>query len=285
MMDEALPVTWPTYKKCIIQDHRLRPNIEDKDREISFYSPGGREELPNEIAKLERNDQVATLAFAHRYGLLGYSELSESKVQQPYGDPLDWIWLHAETLALCLSLKEMLDGRATNSLNRRLLDFPQGKADSSYPAPCVTFASRETLQQRTFFVPSGPSRAAVLQSLAANILGAIVNANIERLHPVLTWSTKRQMFRQHFRFTALIEVAYWHIANVLQGGKVVRCAGAGCRGIFIQTDRRQRFCPTGTKQESTCAVRKRVQRKREKDLTAKEQQINRMKKRRKGASR
>ena len=268
-MDEALPVTWPAYKNYIIKNERLRPIITDKDPDITFYAPGGMEVLPGEIAKLERNDQDAALAFAHRYGLLGYSELSESKVQQPYGDPLDWLWLHAETLALCLSLKKMLDGRATDSLNRRLRDFPQGNTHSSIPAPRITFASRETLQRRTFFVPSGTSRAAVLQSLAANILGVIVNANIEQLHPVLTWSTKRQMFRQHFWFTALIEVAYWHIANVLQGGKVVRCAGAGCRGIFIQTDGRQRFCPTGTKQESTCAVRKRVQRKRKKDRTAK----------------
>jgi hypothetical protein len=267
MSDEALPLKWPVFDDYKIHDQRLRPILKDpNDPDITFYAPGGREELPGEIAKLERNDQPAVLAFARRYGLLGFSELSENKAQQPYGDPLNWLWLHAETLDLCLSLKEMLDSKATERLNRRLQAFPQARTQATYPAPCVTFASRAKTQQSSFFPPSGPNRAAVLQSLAANILGTIVNANITQLHPVLAWGSMRQMFVQQFQFTALVEVAYWHIANVLRGGKVTRCALPGCRGIFIQTDRRQRFCPTGTKQESPCAVRGRVQKFRSQAL-------------------
>jgi hypothetical protein len=148
----------------------------------------------------------------------------------------------------------MLDSKETESLNRRLWDLPQLRTQATHLAPCVTFASRGKVQQMCFPPPSDPNRSAALRSLAANMLRAIVNANITQLHPVLAWSTEHEAFRQYFRFTALIEVAYWHLANALQGGRVMRCARPGCRGIFIQTDRRQRFCPPGTNGESPCAL-------------------------------
>lgn len=284
MSDDGFRRKWPIDDDYCIQDQRLAPILKDKKWK-TLYAPGGREELPGEIAKLERDDQDAVLAFARRYGVLGFFELSRTETNHPYGDPLNWIWLHAETLGLCLSLKEMLDRREIDSLNRRLMDFPQGSAPPDYPAPRIVFASRGTWQQSNFFVTNGPNRTDMLQGLAASILSTIVNANIAQLHPALAWNAKRQMFAQHFQFTALIEVAYWHIANVLRGGTVARCDRPGCRGIFIQTDRRQRFCPTGTKQESTCAVRERVQRKRERDREAKQQKKKLTKKNMKGASR
>jgi hypothetical protein len=93
----------------------------------------------------------------------------------------------------------MLDSKETKSLNRRLWDLPQLRTQATHLAPCVTFASRGKVQQMCFPPPSDPNRSAALRSLAANMLRAIVNANITQLHPVLAWSTEHEAFRQHFR--------------------------------------------------------------------------------------
>lgn len=240
----------------------------DKSLVPTPYSPEARTELLGEIAKLTRDDTEAVLKFAHRYGSLGFYELSRQS-DTPYGDPLPWVWLHAETLRLALSLKKHIDDRATEELERLLFEFPQvANRSNELPTPIVTYGCLDKGTRFSSFPTSptsSPNRAAAIQTIAANILSTIVSANIANLRQELTWETKDRAFRSHLRFTALIEVAYWHLANALQGGLVKRCELSGCGGLFIQTDGRQRFCPTGEKRESPCAVLDRVRRRRTKE--------------------
>ena len=72
------------------------------------YHPETCPTLPQQLARLTRGDTPAVLAFVRTYGLLGYAALAAAVGRgAPYdaaGDPLGWIWAHAETVALCLHL-------------------------------------------------------------------------------------------------------------------------------------------------------------------------------------
>lgn len=265
MSTNSLPQTWSVFSDYKVKDRRIQPKPKKQKEAPTFYVPAARTELPGEIAKLERNDIASVLKFARRYGSLGFSHLSP-KEDKPYGDPLQWVWLHADTLRLALTLKELIDHQKTDELKRLLFELSQGEDRSKeYPTPAVTYARLDKQQTIVFCPTSGASPDAVVQTLAANMLCTIVNNNIANLRPELTWRKINGTFQQHFLFTGLIEVAYWHVANALQGGMIKRCQRSGCGGLFIQTDQRQRFCPTGDKRESPCAVLDRVRRKRVKD--------------------
>ena len=71
-------------------------------------------------------------------------------------------------------------------------------------------------------------------------------------------------FRSDFRYQALIEVIYWHLADTLTGRRIRRCKAQGCGGLFAQTDPRQLYCPPpiGVRGKSRCAERERKRRQR-----------------------
>lgn len=219
-----------------------------------WYTPSTRLELPGELAKLTPGDDAAVLRFAKIYGLLGYWYFmpENESVEGPVGDSLKWVWAHAETVRLVLSLKDKLDQEDAEGLEQTLRKLEHPTLRGQFP---VKFAARGILRTLVFY-PTSSHR-----SLAASILMSIVNENISGIHPKIAWDEKRGIFVPYSSFSTLIEVVYWHLSNVLSGGRVTRCET--CGGRFIQTDRRQRFCPTGTKQESPCAVKARVREWRE----------------------
>src|SRR5262249_11634156 len=103
----------------VIRDNRLWPQGEIKYK----YAPMLHPELPTEIAKLTWGDARAVLHFAHQYGLLGYSYLVEDtlkrnpsakdpiwqeRLPEHQGEPLRWIWGHANTINVCLTLTSLL---------------------------------------------------------------------------------------------------------------------------------------------------------------------------------
>jgi len=98
---------------------------------------------------------------------------------------------------------------------------------------------------------------AQIEALARQVRRSLINPNIKGISRVLKEvGGKDQSLLQ---FQALIEVAYWQLADVVDGGRVRRCEASGCGAVFIQKDRRQRFCPPRfAQQESPCAIRERV---------------------------
>jgi hypothetical protein len=108
------------------------------------------------------------------------------------------------------------------------------------------------------------SKEAVM-ALARLIRRSLIDDNIEGIHrALLSDERKDHLFWQ---FKALIEMAYWHVANAVDARQFKRCEADDCTAIFIQTDSRQRFCPPpfGQKQDSRCAIRHRVHKHRQKD--------------------
>ncbi len=253
----GLPIAWTVDEAHIIRRSHgctvLAPVVALKAPHL--YSPSTRLELPGELAKLERGNKKAVIKFADTYGLLGYSNLLPTKefAGRPVSDPVEWIWSHAETVQLALTLKDVLDQEDAEGLERTLKKLEHRRL--KHQPFFVTFAARGNVRSCSFFPPSSHRR------LAASILETIVNENISGIHPEIAWDETRGIFVQYSSFSTLIEAVYWHLSNVMSGGRVTRCET--CGGRFIQTDRRQRFCPTGTKQESPCAVKARVREWRE----------------------
>lgn len=272
-------LSWPRYPQYEISDGRVRPQVPSGSKanqafwsHTQPYDPIHRADVASNLAKIEKGDTAAVLRFVNRYGLLGFSELDEPEI---YGDPLSWFWLHAETLALCLSLKQSVDAEKWNEIERTVSQFPQSVGVEQwkkiqresptvgrFPCPIVSFAARNKVHRVAFFPTVAPTRAAVLRQLAAQILCHIINANISTLHPVIEWSESSKIFIQRFPFKALIEAVYWNFGNALQHGVITRCELPTCGRLFLRTDKRQRFCPVGEKGESPCAVLARQRRRR-----------------------
>ena len=102
------------------------------------YHPETCPTLPQQLARLARGDTIAVLAFVRTYGLLGYAALAAAvgrgAPSDTAGDPLGWIWAHAETVALCLHLTYGLqagDDAALASLTGRAT--PAAAADRERP--------------------------------------------------------------------------------------------------------------------------------------------------------
>jgi hypothetical protein len=94
-------------------------------------------------------------------------------------------------------------------------------------------------------------------SLARLVCRDLINPNIDGIYRGLQGHGKNE--RSFFHFSALIEAAYWQLADIVEGGRVVRCDE--CGALFPQTREGQRYCPPQFRQkESPCAQRARVRR-------------------------
>ncbi len=98
-----------------------------------------------------------------------------------------------------------------------------------------------------------------LHNQAEVLLVSVINNNLKTVLPKLDLEQGGPQLR--FTFSALVEVAYWQLANAYVGGWLKRCEA--CGGLFLQTDQRQQFCPKGLRRESLCASRDRLRRFRD----------------------
>ena len=88
----------------------------------------------------------------------------------------------------------------------------------------------------------------------------IISENIKGIRRTLEMGEDGKV-RSRYRFSSLIEMVYWRLADDRAGGgHVHQCGYDRCRALFIQTDPRQRFCPKGPdEKESRCSMRHRMQ--------------------------
>ncbi len=228
-----------------------------------WYAPFVHHEIPGELAKLRAADPSVVVDFAQSYGDLGFAllwqpdlaqihERMERKEPLEFGDPLYWIDAHATGVSLCLAITHAL-GRKTRAatLRRLLSDFDQVGYGAAHRVTRLDVGDAERLYSTML------RRAPTADELARFIRRQIINSNILGIHRYVgTDETGKE--RTFFKFVAPINVVYWHLANIIDGGIVKKCAAEGCGGMFIQTDPRQRYCPRRWRQrESSCAMRQR----------------------------
>jgi hypothetical protein len=223
---------------------------------VAMYPPIRRREIPGELAKLTRGDEAAVIHFAQRYGMLGYDNLVGSD-EVLGGDPVDWLWTHAETIRICLDLTEMLQEDRVEEVEPYLRSVAPPKEERQrlqlFPSSLfIKFAAKG--RRDTLEIAYEEKNST---SLARLVCRNLTNPNIDRIHRELQGHGKTM--RSFFHFSALIEVAYWQLADIVEGGRVVRCAE--CGALFPQKRRSQQYCPAQFRQQqSPCGGRARARR-------------------------
>ena len=226
------------------------------------YHPETCPTLPQQLARLARGDTIAVLAFVRTYGLLGYAALAAAvgrgAPSDTAGDPLGWIWAHAETVALCLHLTYGLQAGDDAALQHRLRAV-------QLPQPPQTVSGPQLMLPAVWDQPRVPFHwASPLHSpedwrtYARAIRRDVLNAHLHGLHPQLVEREGREQPGCHFQ--ALLPVVYWHLLHLSVHGVVQRCAEPSCQACFVPTRRTQRFCPAeAPARGSRCARRARRQ--------------------------
>jgi hypothetical protein len=225
---------------------------------------------------------------------LGYQKLLPPALGlwKPIGDPLLWIWVHAETIQFCLKISELLQDDDLDTLKdliRTQYVTPKDIEELCEPGQVEELKDTLRIAQsgaggvgRKFFstmlvaerdkirlawgdLPNKKECSDVesMNYLARSFRNRVINANIQGMVRALSVNKRPTIHdRSYWGFTALIETAYWHLADIVDGGKVKRCED--CHGLFIQRDKRQRYCPppynpqSPKRRHSLCGTRKRV---------------------------
>jgi hypothetical protein len=253
--------TWYVQPHYEIRDQVLVHKIESPSEIGASYPPIAHPTLASELAKITIADEGAIVKFASRYGHLGYAQLKPEENLE--GDPLPWVWAHVRTLQICFELIWLTEHGSKKQIYEYLRGMqPPGTASSEFIAPKQTIACRDTVQSVQWgkFKPGG-------REAAIDVLVDILNRNAGGITQTLVATEKCP--RRYYRFSALIEMAYWHLSNAFLEDNVARCHAKGCGAYFIQTDQRQKFCPSYFDPrserryiESACAIRERVKRSR-----------------------
>jgi len=255
------------------------------------YAPTLHRELPGLIAKLHHGSEEDIVKFASHYGPLGHFRLVG--LDDFLGvDPIPWLITHSRTLDFLLRAINMLSHNEPEDFDAILPLLIPETDDPLFLQPWVKWVAPETKQHPVFpqskdgrdlanltnnkphvswplvigcrgyievhhWMFAGPRRN--MADMIRMVVRDIVNTNISRLVYALA-PEKNGHDQLAMQFSAMIEVAYWHVANTINGGRVAKCEAPGCGAVFIQEDGRQRFCPKGpNNKESPCAIRTRVQ--------------------------
>lgn len=241
---------WHVFDSYRIQDGLIGPDPKSPSL-ARLYAPITHSELPNVLAKLHEGTDKDVLRFVESYGLLGYSELAPDSTGEPerYGDPLRWVRQHARTVRFIMDVWRLVQDEDESGLQSALAEL------SGLPTT-VTFAAGRSITRRFFTLgPKHPDRD--IFALTRYMVLSIINSNLEGIGPVV--SEAETSLHLRFSYDALIQVIYYQLAVAVTGGRMQRCAAKDCKGLFIQHDPRQRFCPPwlGAKGESLCSLRER----------------------------
>ncbi len=258
IVPRGFQTTWEVCSAYTIQEDRLYPMGDARET----YAPMRYMELPSEIAKLPSGDTKAVLDFAKTYGLMGYAALHPKTPAdgqtQAGGEPLTWIWAHAQGLKLCFDLSMYLYTQDEAKLDAYLEAYRAGKAVRGLQPYAAVIASRDQVVHQRWLRQADSSAV----KLARDIRRQLINQNIVGIHRAFQDVDGRD--QAHFVCSALVEAAYWHLGETVleQRHPVLRCEG--CGAAFVQRDPRQRFCPPRLHQKSSaCAIRVRVRKHRQ----------------------
>ena len=282
--DDAASKTGEGQLWSVEEEYRITPDnagdtkliVPVGDRRRSrLYHPFSYPELSGRFAELREGDEVGTLEFVKKWGLLGYrnlfvndsfrvagqghlsgSELIERQAQElkQWGDPLAWVWWHSTQVQMLLELMAVLKGGDTG----RIEDYVERlMPDNELKYFAGVRDRRFSLGQAN----RGPAQA------AAEIIRTIINSNTEdylteRLH---TTDFEQGRLRSYHSFSSLLTVIYAHLRNSAIGmGGYYQCAYRYCsRWWPVELESRgpkRRYCPPEYGYtESQCARRERYQ--------------------------
>lgn len=237
------------------------------DLRTGVYDPTQEKALPTELARVGHQDyhtiEKVLREFYRRFGFLGQSLLQgkprkvvlEGTTQFADGDSLVWAIGHALNVSRCLALVGALKNGKRKKL-QKILKWEETLQPEFVPGlplhiPTLTGEGREIDVQTLF--PSAMSDTEKAKAL----LAACLEPNLGNVTRVYDPKTGKSVFR----FTALIQLIYWQIADWAGRERLRECEE--CHTYFFAHDGRQKRCPAPNgEKESRCAWRARQRKQR-----------------------
>ncbi len=232
-----------------------------------WYTPIAHRELPEVVATLREASEAEIVRFARTYGGMGYESIVRDPEKATHrradgtreagGDPVWWLRGHGWSAHMCLEISDAVerkDARLATEVLHNAGQLERGIMQGAERVH-VTLIGQQRDDSSPFVIDAPLEQARDLRR-------QIINANIADVSRAIYPLTGGRE-QSYFRCPAGIKAVYWHLANLVDGGVVKRCAAEGCGAVFIQTHGRQRFCPPRWRQsESGCAVRERQRKRR-----------------------
>ena len=251
------PVEWPVHENYRIEHAVLLPAGEIVHR----YDPLSEQQIAAELGKLSAGDEQGIIRFAMNWGLLGWRG---SRVPSEEGDPIPWVWSHADNVRFVLQLFDYLQNRDGDGL-RQFLDA-HNLADLRDQEDTFIFKIGAELESLPMDMDPA-TRAELIITTTINTYLEGVNHRVD-IAPSTTHGVSEVGFRLRPYCPNLLTAVYWHLANIVtENRRLRRCRDHTCGALFAVTDRRQQYCPppphwTG-KRGSPCAARDHKRRQRQ----------------------
>lgn len=186
----------------------------------------------------------------------------EAMAKHDGGDPLPWIWAHIRTLNICCTLTEYIQDEdhelALSFLKKFNPDSDNLEFLSCDLAPTCDVAFLHRSARMAWFMGRELRDWTVLD-FARYVRRDLINKNVEGIQLAIEPIGRSE--GSFLKYRSLIEVAYWHLHNRVIDGKMRRCAREDCGAFFVQTDKRQKYCPeptVGPTKQSLCGVKDRA---------------------------
>ena len=285
----SLVVVWGDYE---INNGVITQGSEYEEQRL--YFPIAKPGLASEIAKLRPGDNKAALAYVRKWGTLGYSEIQSASgvMTIPHGDPLVWMWAHAQGIRTVLTLHRLLqqgDGAALQAYIEELRVTIQmlvaeseagSRMDKGHVGEALDFVDalftvrqEDDLTQGAGLVYGHRQRIVTtkwlgwedgkVEAAARRIITGIINPNIVGVYRQVAHDKDAGSLKVRRGWDCPLSVAYWHLGELVAGGRVEECEN--CNSLFVQTRRFQRFCPAPPfTSESSCASAFRQRKRRAK---------------------
>jgi len=236
---------------------------------IRNYFPVNTPNLPNIIARIDHTRENEIMNFIKKYGIFGRANLlpfyDENKNELYREETLEWVQVHIMTVTFVLELMQSVqnsdEDKAMNIINKMSEIGPL--KNGNY----IKVGIRGQYDNY-YHVMSGSALNAAKLSIES-----IINMNIENIKRKGSYTPKPPFpmefgdtFKSNYSYKSLIEIVYWQLADIAEGGSLKRCEY--CNTPFLNTDERQRFCPHDPtfEKESRCATayRQKMYRERKK---------------------
>jgi hypothetical protein len=184
--------------------------------------------------------RLKPVAFADRFGLLGYNELVPDENRCKGGEPLDWFRAQALTALTVVELIDHLEEAKESAGGRRHLANYLKEELTNGPYTLGGKVAEVMIQGSSPIIT------------ANSILRCLLNANLGDAGRRL--QMRNGELRTIFTFHALVQVIYWQLADQIGKSSIRRCAE--CGRVFTSSNVRSRFClPVGGKKISACKSR------------------------------
>jgi hypothetical protein len=263
------PVNHPDNTPVCFADAILDGSLEDFD---PFDYPN----LPNAFAKVD--NEASAVAFAKKYGLLGYLLLAEDTATglvpqslATFGrsdgepsEPVEWFLAHAAAVRFVLRLiKGLQDGDERGLgvlIDREAISMRLGKKTvKGHVAPVRNEVEVRPDSFISYLSDPTPSQWAVAW------IAFMVDGNTQSIRRILTPFQSTLWTGLYVK--SLIEAIWYQVGEMAllsqeQDGKAVR-ACKECGTLFVVTDKRQQFCPGDAwSAGSLCGARSRMRKTR-----------------------